>query len=101
LLLYLIKQGETMTDITILRLPEVLIKSGSKRSTLWHQIKEGIFVPPIKLGGRSSGFIKHEIEAVIAARALGLPETEVKKLVRNLVERRKQSASKLLQELVA
>jgi len=90
-----------MTDVTILRLPEVLSKSGSKRSTLWQHIKEGTFVPPIKLGGRSSGFIKHEIDAVIAARALGMPEAEIKKLVKKLVERRKESASKLLQELVA
>ncbi|RUP78609.1 transcriptional regulator [Alteromonas sp. KS69] len=90
-----------MTDITILRLPDVLIKSGSKRSTLWQHIKAGLFVPPIKLGGRSSGFIKHEVDAIIAAHAVGMDDTKVKELVIKLVEKRKESASKLLQELVA
>lgn len=90
-----------MTDVTILRLPEVLKMMGSKRSTHFQQIATGRFVPAIGLGGRTSGYLKHEVEAIIAAHAIGLGDEKIKELVNKLVAKRKESASKLLQELVA
>ncbi len=46
-----------------LRLPEVLIRTGKKRSTIYQGVKDGTFPTPIKLGPRAVGWIESEIEA--------------------------------------
>ena len=53
---------------TVLRLPEVKLKTGLSRSSLYNFIKQGNFPPPIKLGARSSGWLNSEIEAWIQQR---------------------------------
>lgn len=55
--------------ISIIRLKQVLRKTGIGRSTLYHQIKSGEFPRPIKLGSRSVGWITSEIESWITAKA--------------------------------
>jgi hypothetical protein len=46
--------------------------------------------PPIKLSARSAGWLAHELDAVIAARMVNKPEEEIKELVAQIVERRKE-----------
>ncbi|WP_442267627.1 helix-turn-helix transcriptional regulator [Tenacibaculum sp. ZS6-P6] len=46
----------------ILKLPEVIQKTGLSRSTIYAYKKEGIFPEPIKLGRRSVGWIEQDIE---------------------------------------
>lgn len=52
----------------ILRLPEVITKTGRSRSTLYADIEAGRFPKPVKLGARAIGFVADEVDAWIAAR---------------------------------
>lgn len=52
----------------ILRLPEVIAKTGRSRSTLYADIEAGKFPKPVKLGARAIGFVADEIDDWIAAR---------------------------------
>ncbi len=52
-----------MATTIFLRLPEVIIRTGKSRSTIWKAIKDGTFPKPIKLGPRAVGWIESEIEA--------------------------------------
>ena len=52
----------------ILRLPEVIAKTGRSRSTLYADIENGRFPKPVKLGARAIGFVSDEIDAWIAER---------------------------------
>lgn len=46
----------------ILRLPNVLGRTGLSRSTVYKRITDGRFPPPISLGGRAVGWIESEID---------------------------------------
>ncbi|CAM1360801.1 DNA-binding transcriptional activator AlpA [Tenacibaculum litopenaei] len=46
----------------ILKLPEVIQKTGLSRSTIYAYKKEGIFPESIKLGKRSIGWLEQDIE---------------------------------------
>lgn len=47
----------------IIRLPEVMERTGIKRSSIYTQIKEGTFPEQINLGARSVGWLESEIDA--------------------------------------
>ncbi|MCY4654943.1 MAG: AlpA family transcriptional regulator [Dehalococcoidia bacterium] len=53
----------------VLRLPAVLARVGISRSTLWRLIQANSFPKPIRLGGRSVGWIEAEIDDWILSRA--------------------------------
>ncbi len=46
-----------------LKLPEVRIRTGKSRSSIYQGVKDGTFPKPIKLGPRAVGWIEAEIEA--------------------------------------
>jgi prophage regulatory protein len=46
----------------ILRLPQVLQRTGISRSTIYGKIKAGTFPAPISLGARAVGFLNTEID---------------------------------------
>ena len=50
-----------MVSKTIIRLPEVMARTGLSRSTIYHKISNGEFPPPINLGLRAVGWIADEI----------------------------------------
>jgi len=50
-----------MSD-TILRLPQVRLRVGLSRSTIYMAISNGKFPPPIKLGARAVGWISSDID---------------------------------------
>ena len=54
--------------MTILRLPEVNRVTGLPRSTIYLYMKNNQFPKPIKLGVRSVGWIKEEIDEWVARR---------------------------------
>ena len=76
-------------QIRFLRKPEVLDKTGLSKSTLHLRIAEGLFCPPIPLGGRAVGFVNHEVDAVLSALLAGHSTDQIKVLVVSLVEQRK------------
>jgi len=46
----------------ILRLPEVMARTGLSRSTIDLRISQGIFPKPVNLGSRAVGWIEEEIQ---------------------------------------
>lgn len=82
-----------MTDTAsyrIIRKPEVLNLLGFSKSTLHLRINEGLLPPPISLGQRASGYIEHEVQAVLKAMIAGQSQEQIKQLVIELTEARKK-----------
>lgn len=52
----------------ILRLKEIIEKTGLARSTIYKHMEEGIFPKPVPLGGRSVGWLDHEVHNWLLAR---------------------------------
>ena len=54
---------------TIIRLPEVIAKTGLSRSTIYFQISKGDFPKGVPIGDHARGWLNHEIDEWIEARA--------------------------------
>ena len=80
----------------ILRLPEVKARSSFSRSTLYQHIADGLWTKPVKLGTRSVGWPKHEVEQLVAALISGQNREEIKKLVNNLQALRQNVGTSLM-----
>lgn len=52
----------------IIRLPEVLARTGMGKTTLYRKVSEGQFPLPAQIGIRSIGWYASEIDAWISAR---------------------------------
>ncbi|MCL2309363.1 MAG: AlpA family phage regulatory protein [Proteobacteria bacterium] len=81
-----------MNAATLWRLPTVKAETGYSRSTLYQRVKDGLFTPPVSLGGRAVGFPASEVSAINAARIAGKSDAEISALVKNLVAARRQEA---------
>lgn len=75
----------------ILRRRDVSALTGKARSTLYGNIKLGLFTPPVSLGAKSVGWPDSEVYAINAARVAGKSDAEIKQLVADLVARRKDA----------
>ena len=74
------------------RKSEVLSRTGLSKTTLYARINSGLFPPPISLGPRAVGFVQHEVDQVLAYMIAGKSESELKKFVARLVEKRSEVA---------
>src|SRR5215213_9500636 len=74
---------------TILRRAEVQRRTGVSRSTLYALIAKGEFTKPVKLTDYAIGWPDFEPEAIIAARIAGKAGKEIRTLVDELHEARK------------
>lgn len=72
------------------RKPEVLAQTGFSKSTLYNRINDGLFIPPISLGARAVAFVASEVDAVIQAMIAEKTPEQIKALVSNLIQQRKQ-----------
>ena len=52
----------------LIKLPEVIQRTGKKRSTVYADIKAGLLPPPIKIGVKSVCWVETEIDEWIASR---------------------------------
>lgn len=68
---------------TIIRLTEVLRRTGFSRSTLYLLIAKGEFPHQVPLGARSVGWIEEEVDAWIAHRANSRPASESQSWIQN------------------
>jgi len=68
----------------IQRLPEVLATFGVSRSHIYKQVKDGLFIKPIKLGKRAVGWPSNEINTLLSARIAGQSNDQIKSLVSTL-----------------
>lgn len=85
----------------ILRKPEVIKMTGLSSTSLFEKQKSGLFPTSISLGSRAVGFIEFEIQALLAARAAGHTDEQVKELVTLMIAKRKEQADAFLADLVA
>jgi prophage regulatory protein len=88
-------------SIQIARLSDVIFQTGLSKTTIWSRVRDGKFVPQIKLSGRASGYIQSEVDAVLTAMAGGLSDDDIRTLVSKLIELRKQNANQLFTDLAA
>ena len=56
--------------ILIMRRREVERRTGLSRSTIYERIRTGAFPAPISLGGKSVGWIEHEVNHWLAERVV-------------------------------
>lgn len=52
-------------DLKVLRLNQVIEKTGLSRSTIYQRAKDGTFPKQRSLGARSVGWFKHEVDAFL------------------------------------
>ena len=71
-----------------LRLPDVCERTGKPRSTVYREISDGLFPPPVRIGERASAWPDNEIDAVNLARLRGQNNDEIKLLVASLLNAR-------------
>jgi prophage regulatory protein len=66
-----------MSDITtLLRLPDVLARTGLSRSSVYDKAAAGEFPQPIKIGERASAWIAAEVDAWIEERIRASRDTQ-------------------------
>jgi predicted DNA-binding transcriptional regulator AlpA len=85
---------------TIERKADVLDRLGLSRTTLHNKIQNGLWVPPISLGARAVGFIKHETDELLTAHINGYTPTELRKLACKLIEDAKNCLGAAMSEVV-
>ena len=56
------RQGNPKKEIRFIRLKEVLAICGKSRSSVYDAIKKGNFPRPVKLSGRTTAWVKNEIQ---------------------------------------
>ena len=74
-------------------LSTVLKKKSDSRTSLYKQIKEGLFPPGVKLGARRVAWPDYEIESVLKARIAGQTDDQIRALVAELQANRKAGVS--------
>jgi prophage regulatory protein len=78
---------------TLLRLPAVCAHLGESRSTVYANIRQGLFVKPVSLsGGHAVAWPADEVAAIINARIAGKSDDEIKALVKLLEQARLTAA---------
>jgi len=76
-------------DSDLLRLPRVGSSTGMSRSSTYRRVSQGLFPPPVPLGGgRIVGWPAREVAAINEARIAGLCDAEIRLLVTALVAQR-------------
>ncbi len=72
----------------ILRLPNVLDRTGLSRSTVYQRVTEGSFPKPVSLGARAVGWIETEVDEWIARQIEVSRETRSQRAGANPVSSR-------------
>ena len=73
-------------DSDLLRLPRVGSSTGVSRSSTYRRISQGLFTPPVPLGGgRSVGWPAREVAAINEARIAAWSDAKIRALVAELV----------------
>ncbi|MGE0483496.1 MAG: helix-turn-helix transcriptional regulator [Gammaproteobacteria bacterium] len=75
--------------------PEADARTGYKKSARAGKVLDGLLPPPIALGGRARAFLSDELDAVIAARASGACDDDIRALVRALVAARSATSGRI------
>lgn len=68
----------------LLRLPDVMRRTGHARSTVYLMVERGLLPKAVKISERASAWPEAEIEAINRARIAGKSEAEIRQLVADL-----------------
>ncbi|WP_370243696.1 helix-turn-helix transcriptional regulator [Marisediminitalea sp.] len=88
-----------VNETRILLKPEIKAATGLSNTSLHCYINAGLIPPYIKLGSRSVGLMKFEVDAIMAARAAGHSDDQIRNLVEKLVEKRRAEASAIFESV--
>ena len=66
----IIRRHETRCDVNMLSALKTATKAGIGVSTLWRDLKDGRFVPPIQISERRVAWIESEVDALLDAKRL-------------------------------
>jgi len=75
----------------LLRRPAVQALTGLSRTTIYRRIKEELFIPPVDIGGNMVGWPAEEVDAINKARIAGKSDDDIKRLVEDLLSKRKNA----------
>ena len=74
----------------ILRMPDVMTRTGKSRSTVYAEYAAGLFPRPIRLSQRAVGWPAHEVDEILTARIAGASDDAIRRLVAQLTAQRQQ-----------
>ncbi|MFZ6677105.1 helix-turn-helix transcriptional regulator [Undibacterium sp. Tian12W] len=77
-----------MTQQSILRLPDVMKRTGLSRSSIYNAIKAGTFPQSVSLGARAVGWFSNLVDEWIAARTSNAMQTVASNSPTCIVKRR-------------
>lgn len=78
--------------LRFLRLPDIIARRRTSRTTIYGNIAAGTFPPPVKLGPNTSAWPEHEIEAIDRARLASASDDALQQLVAALLAARRPPA---------
>jgi len=92
-----------MKHQNLLRLPEVLNRTGYSRSIIYEYAKRGLFTKPVKIGLRAVAWPDDEVNTITAARIAGKSKSEISQIVQLLHKKRQlvQQLNEQSQQLAA
>jgi prophage regulatory protein len=70
----------------IIRSNELPAIVGVSKTTFYSRVKDGLFPPPLNLGGTSRGYLSTEVEAMLRAYGHGLTGADLKAYVLELIK---------------
>jgi len=73
----------------MVRLPELIKKTGLKRATIYKKIKQGLFPAPVKIGPKTSVWVESEVDRVLHSYISGADEEQIKQVVSEILRSRK------------
>lgn len=76
----------------LLKKPEIFARHRFHNTTLYQQIRDGLFTPPVRMGANSSAWPEHESDAILRARVAGCSDDKIRDLVGKLVADRAKLA---------
>lgn len=75
-------------DIEYIKESVAIAQAAKSRSALHADKHAGLWPFPVAIGGRSVAYLKHEVQAVLRARAAGKGDEEIRALVAELRSQR-------------
>jgi prophage regulatory protein len=78
--------------LVLLKLPEVCRRRALQATSVYGQVKDGTFTPPVKLTARSAAWPEHEVDAINRAVVAGKSKAEIRTLVSELIAARTQQS---------
>ena len=70
------------------RLPALLDRRGSSKSSHFRDIANGLWTPPVRIGSRCSAWPEHENDLILGAQIASASPDEIRALVARLVAAR-------------